>query len=117
MSDESKSKHENRNIPPFSDWREYRGLDQKDIARLLKTSQASVSRWETGQTQPNIDQMIELSRVLNASLDDILTRTPQKPSAAMEVYLELRYAPDPVQRRALKLVKALIHDHEDQQEA
>jgi len=113
MSDESKVETGNRDLPLFGEWREYRKMDQETVAQLLGTTQASISRWERGESEPKIRQMMELSRVLNATIDDLINRTPFKPDPAMELYLELRHAPEAVQRRALKLIKALLNDHEE----
>lgn len=35
-------------------WREVRGLSTTDLAKLLGVSQATVSRWETGDRPPTM---------------------------------------------------------------
>lgn len=52
--------------------REKNGLTQDEMAvRLLVTRQA-VSRWETGETQPNTDTLKMISREFNVSINTLL---------------------------------------------
>ena len=52
--------------------REQRGLTQEQLAgRVLVTRQA-VSRWETGETQPNTDTLKLLSGVFDVSINTLL---------------------------------------------
>lgn len=114
MDESSKNKNENRESPQFAAWRQYRGLEQADVAKMLETTQASISRWERLETEPSIDKLKELARIYNVTIDDLINRTPFEPDAAMQVYLELRRAPERVQKRALKLVTALLNDHAEE---
>ncbi len=47
-------------------------LSQDELAEKLGVSRQSVSFWETGQTQPTIDNIIALSKVFNISSDMLL---------------------------------------------
>lgn len=62
----------------LTDLREDRDLTQKDIARLLETTQKQYSRWETGQYQIPLDKVIYLARIYNVSLDYICGLTNDK---------------------------------------
>ena len=54
------------------DLREKKGLTQEELAgRVLVTRQA-VSRWETGETQPNIDTLKLLSKEYDVSINTLL---------------------------------------------
>ena len=114
MNDVSKSKTENRESPQFAAWRQYRGLEQNDVAKLLDTTQASVSRWERLENEPSISKLRELAKLYRVTIDDLINRTPFDPDPAMQVYLELRQAPPNVQKRALKLIQALLKDHDEE---
>ena len=46
-------------------------LSQTDIANLLFVSRQAVSKWENGDAEPSLDNLISLSRILNVSLDTV----------------------------------------------
>lgn len=48
-------------------------LSQTDIANLLFVSRQAVSKWENGDAEPSLDNLIALARVLNVSLDNLIT--------------------------------------------
>lgn len=45
---------------------------QDNIAELLFVSRQAVSRWETGQAMPTIDNLIELSKLFMVSFEELL---------------------------------------------
>jgi len=55
--------------------REKRGLRQSDIADALQISAQAVSKWERGENAPDISILIELSRLLGASVEWLLGAT------------------------------------------
>lgn len=58
--------------------RKERGLSQEQLAELLDVSRQSVSKWESGQTFPEIDKLIILSDVFKVTIDDLLKgQSPQ----------------------------------------
>ncbi|MBS4537541.1 helix-turn-helix transcriptional regulator [Clostridium sp. D2Q-11] len=52
--------------------RKEKGLSQEKLAELLNVSRQSVSKWEAGQTYPEIDKLIILSDFFNITLDDLI---------------------------------------------
>lgn len=48
-------------------------LSQNDIASQLFVSRQAVSKWENGDTEPNLDNLISLARLFNVSLDNLVT--------------------------------------------
>ena len=62
------------------DVREDRNLSQKDIAKLLNTTQQQICRYETGQQMMGIDRYIILAKYYNISLDYLagLVDSPRK---------------------------------------
>lgn len=52
--------------------RESRGLTQKDIAKKLNISTQAYSKYETSNQEPKIGRVIELSRILNVSIESLL---------------------------------------------
>ena len=52
--------------------REKRNLTQEELAQRVLVSRQAVSRWETGQTQPNPETLKLLSRELDVSINTLL---------------------------------------------
>ncbi len=50
------------------------GLGQQlELAKLLKTTQQTVSRWENGDSRPRIPQLLQLAKILEADPDELLS--------------------------------------------
>jgi len=47
-------------------------LSQEQLAEKISVSRQSISKWESGETIPEIDRVIELSKVFNVSIDYLL---------------------------------------------
>lgn len=47
-------------------------LSQRAIAKLLNISQGTYNNWENSNTQPSIEQLIQLSRLFKVSVDYII---------------------------------------------
>lgn len=73
--------------------RRNKGLTQEDVARRLSISPQAVSKWENGHTMPELSLLVELSEVLDSTIDGILF--PDRPSAADANFehILLPYAP------------------------
>lgn len=52
--------------------REIRGLTQNQVAERVMVSRQAVSRWETGETQPNMETLKLLSREFDVSINTLL---------------------------------------------
>ena len=48
------------------------GLTQQELADKLFVSNKVISKWETGKSVPDTSMLVELSKVLNISLDELL---------------------------------------------
>ncbi len=62
----------------LKDLREDMDLNQTDLSKILKMSQAQYSRIETGENMISLDSLIRLSEFYNASTDYILGLTDEK---------------------------------------
>ena len=49
-----------------------RKLRQADIAKALNVDRTTVTKWETGESRPRVDKLLELSKVLKCSVDKLL---------------------------------------------
>ncbi len=52
--------------------RQEKNLTQKELAKLIGTTQASVSDWEVGKVEPSIEWLKRLSNFFNVSVDFII---------------------------------------------
>ena len=52
--------------------REGKGLTQEQMAERVKVTRQAVSRWETGETQPNTDTLKLLSHEFDVSINTLL---------------------------------------------
>ena len=57
--------------------RREKGLTQDQVAKYIGVSKASVSKWETGQSYPDITFLPQLAAYFNISIDELMGYTPQ----------------------------------------
>ncbi len=67
--------------------RELAGMTQEKLAEIVGVSRTAVVRWESGETDPTIDHLIEMTKVLKVSADFLLgtSDTDQVMSTLMEM--------------------------------
>lgn len=65
--------------------REERGISQKELARLLHITAATLSRYENDIYQPKLEFLCEMCRVLNTSSDFLLGFSNQYESPTQNV--------------------------------
>jgi transcriptional regulator with XRE-family HTH domain len=58
--------------------RESANYSQKQLAEMLKTSQQTVARWETGKSEPNLAALRDLAVIFGTSVDDLLGRSARE---------------------------------------
>lgn len=52
--------------------RERKKISQESIAAQIGVTQGAVSQWESGNTMPTAQNIIDLARILGCTTDDIL---------------------------------------------
>lgn len=91
-------------------YRVKRDHTQESLALELGTDKKAVSRWESGQYSPNIETLIEISRILNVSADYLLglsdnptpqTRVDNLTEEELEVINAMRQGDD---KEAIKII-------------
>lgn len=60
----------------ISQLRKALGLSQEQLAEQVGVSRQSISKWETGQSTPELDKLIQLSRIFGISTDELLGNPP-----------------------------------------
>lgn len=54
------------------DLRKQKGLSQEKLAEQINVTRQTISNWELGETSPNPEQLILLSRAFNKSIDELV---------------------------------------------
>lgn len=57
--------------------RKDKGITQEELASYIGVSKASVSKWETGQSYPDITFLPQLAAYFNISMDALIDYQPQ----------------------------------------
>ena len=66
------------NVPErIQELRKSKGISQEELANELGISRQAVSKWESGQSSPELDNIVALSEYFGVSADHILKGTPQ----------------------------------------
>lgn len=56
----------------IAELRKAKGISQEQLAELLNTTRQAVSKWERGESYPDIDRLKDLSAFFNVSIDYLL---------------------------------------------
>lgn len=54
--------------------RKQNGYTQETFAEVLNISRQSISKWERGEALPDIENLLELSKIYNVSIDDLINK-------------------------------------------
>ena len=88
--------------------REDQDLQQKDLAKQLNRTPACISSWETGKTEPSIEDLIKLADILDVSLDYLLDRADEN-----NVVKEIHES-SPLFQKMCSLFEKLTYDDQNQ---
>ena len=64
--------------------REQKGLKQSDIAEKMDVKGGTISNWENGKTEPDIDEFVQYCSICGANYVEILTKAYGDPTAKTE---------------------------------
>ncbi|WP_242296429.1 MULTISPECIES: helix-turn-helix domain-containing protein [unclassified Bacillus cereus group] len=77
----------------IADKRKEKGITQEELAAYIGITKASVSKWETGQSYPDITFLPLLASYFNISIDELICYTPQmEPEDIRDLYHRLAEA-------------------------
>ena len=66
--------------------RKQKGLSQEELAGRLNVSRQTISKWEVGESTPDMDNLVSISELFGVSLDElVLDRTPAKEQPSVQV--------------------------------
>ena len=54
------------------DLRKEKNMSQRQMAKFFNVTQGTYNNWEQGNTQPSIEQLIELARFFSVSVDYLI---------------------------------------------
>ena len=64
-------------------YRKQAGLSQEQLAAQLSVSRQAVSKWETGESMPDLAKVVQMSELFGVSTDALLKgETPPEPADA-----------------------------------
>lgn len=66
--------------------RKERGITQEELAEFMMVTKASVSKWETGQSHPDILLLPKLATFFNISVDELIGYDPDLSSAQIQKF-------------------------------
>lgn len=59
---------------------------QEELAEKMNVSRQSISKWESGQSVPDLDKILKLCQVFDVSTDYLLKEEIQEPETKVDVY-------------------------------
>src|SRR5690242_2246232 len=68
-------KRELEGVHPVRAWREYRGLNQAQLATFAGISRAYLTQIETGERTGTLEVMVKLARSLRCMVEDLIPET------------------------------------------
>ena len=69
--------------------RKKEGWSQEELANHLQISRQAVSKWESGQSMPDTDKIIQLSQLFHVTTDYLLLDQENEGNIQTEIYLSL----------------------------
>ncbi len=75
----------------LQDLRKKAGYSQEQVAEMLGISRQAVSKWESGQGKPDIENIIKLTEVYSVSADYILLGSEKEVTVSVEKKRELSH--------------------------
>ena len=66
-----------KNGERLTKYRKLNGYSQEALAEKLGVSRQAVSKWETGESAPDTDNLIALSKLYNVKIDDLINTDPE----------------------------------------
>ena len=70
--------------------RKAKGMSQEKLAELVGVSRQSISKWESGETIPELERLVELSRIFEVTTDYLDKRTEKLEKRQNDLQSEVR---------------------------
>ncbi len=67
--------------------RKQKGLSQEELAHRLNVSRQTVSKWEVGESSPDMEKLVAISELFDISLDElVLDKVVKKENAQEQIF-------------------------------
>lgn len=73
----------------LKEWREFRGMSQRQLAEQIDTAHVSIGRYERYETPPDLEILGRIARALNTDVPSILARDPTETGGVWETWEKL----------------------------
>ena len=70
--------------------RKEKGWSQEELGENLEVTRQTVSKWELGQTTPEMNKLIEMSRLFGISIDELVGNSTEKDTVISDKVLILK---------------------------
>lgn len=102
-----------RTTSPLRALREASGLSLRELARQLGEHPSNVSYWETSGQPPRADLIVPLSKLLGATVEQVLGETPSKRSTPAggklgQLFEQITRLPKRRQQKIVEVVEAMV---------
>ena len=87
--------------------RKKQGLSQEELGYKLNVTRQTISKWELGQTTPEMDKLVEISKIFNITVDELINNSEE--TATINTVIEDQPIQDqPIKNDEKKEKKILI---------
>lgn len=74
--------------------RKQKGLSQEELANRLNVSRQTVSKWEVGESSPDMEKLVAISELFDISLDELVLDKAVKKEEASEHVVKSEFYSD-----------------------
>lgn len=97
-----------RRKPFLKEWRQFRNLNQDQLAERVGMTQGQISNLETGKSDYSGEVLAALADALLCEPQDLIMRNPLNPDALWSITDQLRKAPPAIRAQAAAIIEALL---------
>ena len=87
--------------------RKKEGLSQEELGYKLNVTRQTISKWELGQTTPEMDKLVEISKIFNITTDELLSDSDSETTATTNPIIE-ETVKDNDSRKKIIIIVAII---------
>lgn len=85
--------------------RKQKGLSQEELANRLNVSRQTISKWEVGDSTPDMEKLIAISDLFEISLDELVTGKPAAFTKESIAEIEQKIGTDENKKKIKKILK------------